>query len=300
MFYRMKQISFIILLLVAQYSTVSAQSNEQPKVALTWVGGATMLIEFNGFKVLTDPALGSGKEAFSMGDPNEMFDLKKGPNTKFFERITKYTDVNLKTIDLVLLSHAHEDHFDQKAQSQLNPELPILLPTADVGKIKEMGFKNIDAINWGETRVFKTGAGQMKVTAINAHHSEKPPIDKILGVGNGYWFEFSQGDWRKTIYWTGDTFPTSDVVAAVKKLGKPDILIPNMGGVGTTGPLGKISMNAKDVMKLSSEVLPKKILPIHHSTYPLYLEPISNFVAEMQSQKIPLDLISEGSTLIYK
>lgn len=48
-----------------------------PHVKVTWLGGPTVVMEFNGLKVLTDPMLGEGASAFTMGDPNEMFDLQK-------------------------------------------------------------------------------------------------------------------------------------------------------------------------------------------------------------------------------
>ena len=89
------------------------------------------------------------------------------------------------------------------------------------------------------------------------------------------------------------------MIQQVIKLGQPDVLIPHLGRVGTTGPLGKISMGASDVIDMSSILLPKKVLPIHHSTYSLYLEPISQLVIDSQGKSYGLDLISEGSTVVY-
>lgn len=301
----MKRRAFLLAGAIAAIPAISAphaqasRDTPRPRIELTWLGGATMVIKFNGLTILTDPTFGEGAEAFIMGDPNEMFDLNTGPKIKAHRRLTPFPGLALKAVDLVLLSHAHEDHFDQKAQADLNPATPMILPIADVDQVKAKGFKNLHGMRWGETRHFDAAPGHVKLTAVNAHHSQDPQLAKILGVGNGYWIEFSNGDWKRTIYWTGDTFPTANVIEAVRTLGKPDLLVPHLGGVGTTGSLGQISMGADHVVTFADEIRPKKVLPIHHSTYELYLEPIWKLLKESEGKPYGLDLLSEGTTALY-
>lgn len=278
---------------------VAAADATPPHIKVTWLGGPTLVIEFNGLKILTDPTLGEGETAFTMANPNEMFDLSKGPRVTAHARLTPLPGVALKEISLLVLSHIHEDHFDQAAQARLGRALPIIAPVADADKLKAMGFKNVDAVPWEATRTFSAGPGRVAVTAVPARHSENQAMDKLLGVGNGYWFKFSQGSWQKTVYWSGDTFGTTDVVSSVKRLGRPDVMIPHVGGVGTTGALGQVSMNAAQVAAFAAAVSARKVLPIHHSTYSLYLEPISSLAGISLGQRYGLDLISEGTTVQY-
>ncbi|NQV21045.1 MAG: hypothetical protein HQ511_06480 [Rhodospirillales bacterium] len=58
-------------------------------------------------------------------------------------------------------------------------------------------------------------------------------------------------------------------------------------------------MTADNVVALADEISPRKLLPIHHSTYALYLEPISELAAKSKGESYGLDLISEGTTVIY-
>jgi N-acyl-phosphatidylethanolamine-hydrolysing phospholipase D len=269
------------------------RATTQPRVEVTWVGGPTMVIRFGNLTILTDPTLGA--EGFTMGDPN-VLDLNK---IKLHRRLTPFRGVVLEDVDLVLLSHAHEDHFDQKAQASLNRTLPIILPIADVEAFKAKGFKNLDGLKWGERRQFNAGTGRVEIIATIAQHSRDPQMAKTLGVGNGYWIEFSHDDWKWRMYWTGDTMPTSDVIQAIKSLGEPDLMAPHVGGVGTTGPLGQISMGASDVMAFADEIRPRRILPIHHSTYAFYLEPISELVAKSKGKPYRLVIVAEGTTAIY-
>lgn len=286
-------------LIVPASSGFAAQDLDEPRVEVTWLGGASLAFQFNGLKILTDPVFGEGAQAFTMGDPNEMFDLEKGPNIRTFERLTALPDVEPESFDVVVLSHTHEDHFDQTAQSLLPENVPMIAPPADVAKVRGMGFQRVGSLAWGESRTFKAGVGEVVITAVNAHHSTNAGMGAVLGVGNGYWLAFKQGGWRRTVYWTGDTFPTEDVVATVRALGAPDVMIPHVGAVGVTGPLGQITMGAEDVVKFAKAVSAKKVLPVHHSTYPLYLEPISRLAGYSAGQAFALDLVSAGTTLQY-
>jgi N-acyl-phosphatidylethanolamine-hydrolysing phospholipase D len=280
------------LLTCPAFQAGASEATAQPRFGVTWVGGATMVIEFHDLTILTDPALGA--EGFAMGDPNAA-DLN---TVKLHRRLTPFRGVALEAVDLVLVSHAHEDHFDQEARASLDRAVPIVLPIADVEALEAMGFQELDGLKWGETRQFDAGTGRVTIVATPARHSRDPQTAKMLGVGNGYWIEFSDGDWKRTMYWTGDTMPTSDVVAAIKSLGEPDLMVPHVGGVGTQGPLGQISMGAADVVALAAEIRPRWLLPIHHSTYAFYREPISELVAKSGGKPYRL-VIAEGTTTLY-
>jgi L-ascorbate metabolism protein UlaG (beta-lactamase superfamily) len=268
-------------------------------INIQWLGGPSMLIEFNGMKILTDPMLGEGDRAFEMANPNEMFDLNKGPSIRFHRRLTALPDIDLPSLDLILLSHAHEDHFDQKAQSTLAKSLPFILPIDDASKVKEAGFTQLSALQAGQTKTYTAGQGQIHITAIPADHTDNKALEPLLGHGLGYLIKFIEGKQQFTLYWTGDTLTTPRVINAVNALGKIDLLIPNMGRVGTTGPLGKISMGASDVITLANTLNVKKVFPIHHTSYALYLEPISELSKLAGNQAWGLDILSEGSTLCY-
>lgn len=270
-----------------------AEAAAPPRVEVTWVGGPTMVIKFDSLTILTDPVLGA--EGFEMGDPN-VADLH---TVKLHRRLAPFPSVELDSVDLVLLSHIHEDHFDQEAHASLSGTLPIIAPIADVEALTAKGFENVDGLRWGESRQLDAGTGRVTITATIAHHSRDPQIAKTLGSGNGYWIEFSNGDGKRTIYWTGDTMPTSDVIDSIRSLGEPDLMVPHAGGVGTAGPLGRISMGAADVVALATEVRPRRILPIHHSTYAFYREPISELASSNERRPYQLDLAAEGATVVY-
>lgn len=294
-----RSISKCITTLILALTFSSALLAQAADVNIQWLGGPSMLIEFNGMQILTDPMLGEGDHAFEMADPNEMFDLKKGPTIRFHRRLTALPDINLGSLDLVLLSHAHEDHFDQKAQSTLAKSLPFILPIDDVNKVQKAGFTLLNALQAGQTKTYSAGQGQIQITAIPADHTDNKALEPLLGHGLGYLIKFIEGKQEFTLYWTGDTLATPGVINTVKALGAIDLLVPNMGRVGTTGPLGKISMGASDLITLANTLKVKKVFPIHHTSYELYLEPISELSRLASNQTWGLDILSEGSGLSY-
>lgn len=284
----------------AAQATNTPSEQGAPAVKVTWLGASSLQVEFRGYTLLADPCFGEGEEAFTMGDPNEMFDLATGPNIKTFTRYTPLRRAKLRTPNSVILSHAHEDHLDQAAAHELPSDIPFILPPHDVAKISGFGFTGLDPMDWGDTRTIADGNSKIEITALPAFHSETPEIAEILGKGNGYWITFSEGAWSRSIYWTGDTFGTQQVIETTAAMGTPDLMIAHVGGVGTTGSLGKISMNAEDLLPFVAAILPKQILPVHHTTYNLFLEPIAELMAHNKDGAIPLDVMASGSTLLLE
>jgi len=77
---------------------------------LLWVGGPTARIELGSFRLLTDPMLSQGPEAFIMnGHPST------GEDNVPIARLASLPPVEVDDLDLVLASHLHSDHFDAPA-----------------------------------------------------------------------------------------------------------------------------------------------------------------------------------------
>ncbi len=77
---------------------------------VTFVGTATTLIRYAGFTILTDPNFLHRGERISLG-----FGLHA---TRLTNPAMGIADV--PRLDLILLSHLHEDHFDRVVERRLN------------------------------------------------------------------------------------------------------------------------------------------------------------------------------------
>lgn len=267
-------------------------------ISVRWLGGAMLELRIGDIRILTDPCLGEGKEAFEMGDPNEMFDLSKGPNIKMHERLTSFPGMVMSEYDVVLLSHAHEDHFDQKAQAWFRGKGPILCAAHDMGSLAKKGIA-AQALDHGEHRIFKGGDTEVSIMSVPAVHSLNQGISNVLGPGNGYWLKATIQGRTYNIYWAGDTFMVDPVWQAIQHLPTPDLFIPHIGNVGITGALGQLSMNGKQAVEFATRIKAGIVLPIHHSTYALYQEPVSKIIEvhEASGNLSALRVLGEGAAI---
>lgn len=107
-----------------------------PKI--TVVGSASLLIEWNGFNILTDPWI-EGTAVFDSWinyPPSEI----------------KVTD--LPKIDAIWISHEHTDHFNEYTLSLFDKSIPVYVPEFDNGRMKQLvekiGFKNVTSMPHGK------------------------------------------------------------------------------------------------------------------------------------------------------
>src|SRR3712207_1391309 len=81
-----------------------------------FVGTATVILRYAGFTILTDPNFLHQGDHVHLG-----YGLRS-------ERVTNpaIEIEELPPLDLVVLSHMHEDHFDRIAEQKLNKTTPIV------------------------------------------------------------------------------------------------------------------------------------------------------------------------------
>ena len=270
----------------------SAQGAEEEQVKALWVGGPTLLFRFGPITILTDPVLGEGPRAFRMIDPNS------GRTDADHARLAPLPAVPLDHPDLVLVSHDHADHLDESALARLAEAGRFVVPLAQVEAVRGRGARQVLGLPWRASHSIRKDGYSVTITAVPAQHSERPELRGVLGEVNGYWLEFRHGRYRRTVYWTGDSFPVPSEFSGRQRA--PDLLVPHLGGVGETGPFGQVSMGARHAMAFARAVEPKAVLPIHHSTFSLYREPIDVFAAAAAREKWKLELLDEGGELVLQ
>jgi N-acyl-phosphatidylethanolamine-hydrolysing phospholipase D len=258
---------------------------------LIWVGGPTARIEIGSFRILTDPMLGEGPEAFIM---------RRHPSTGALnvpiERLAPLPSVDLDDLDMVIASHLHSDHFDTRAIEQLNKQGEIVAPTAHLPQLRDWGFGRLTGLEWHQERIWSKNGEQLRVLALPAHHAHDEEADHELGVVNGYLIEHHAHDSTFASYWTGDTVWFDALAETAEKLPPLDLLLPHMGGVGKDGgPWGMISLDAVEGARVVELTNPDTVIPIHHSTFSFYVEPISEFATRLTASRYTgLVILAEG------
>lgn len=198
-----------------------------------YVGHATVLLELDGVRVLTDPFL---RHAI-------------GP----IRRVVPDADsALLGDIDLVLISHAHLDHLDVPSLRLLGPRPRLIVPEGTGDRIRAACDNEIVEVTVGHS----VAQGPLTVTATPAVH-DLPRV----GPGRrtqalGYRIDGSQG-----IYFAGDT----DVFLGMADLsiGLDLALLPVWGW----GPrLGPGHMDPRRAAEAAALLRPRVAIPIHWGT----------------------------------
>ena len=225
--------------LVASAFPVSAQDTAAPQgsVKITQIRNATLHVVYGGVRFLVDPML-SGRHAWpgfegsvNSGERNPLVHLPM-PKEEIID------------VDAVIVTHLHEDHWDEEARKVLPKALPIFAQNdADAETIRGQGFSDVRVLS--ATSSFK-GVQLIKTGGRHGTEAHYAKIGNILGEACGVVFKQAGA---KTVYLAGDTIWHEDVATALETH-RPDVAILNTGYAMVVGIEGGIIMGTQDVLSV--------------------------------------------------
>ena len=207
------------------------------------VRNATLLIEYNGKKILVDPMLSpkGAIESWAGIQTNPTVDLKMPVN-----------DI-VKGLDLVMVTHTHDDHFDKAASKILDKSIELINQPADKGFFQKEGFINADAL---EDNKLWNG---ITIHRIEAEHGSGEVL-KLMGNTSGFVLQTKN---QPTLYIVGDAIWTDAIKKTIEKF-KPDYIIVNSGGALIKGyEDSPIIMDEMQTMSLISNSGKAKVIAVH-------------------------------------
>ena len=154
----------------------------------TWVGHSTVLLQFGGLNIITDPVFSQRAFPVQWAGPRRIMDPAIGIHA-------------LPPLDIVLLSHTHYDHLDKPAVRQLaraHPNATWVMPLGVGAYVRGWGVREIVELDWWQQWTVDT----LRVTATPARHfSARRLGDRNRTLWCGFAFEY-QG---KRALFAGDT-----------------------------------------------------------------------------------------------
>lgn len=169
---------------------------------VTWIGGPTVLLEYGGLTILTDPTF---DEPGEYPDPDGGTGLVKTHGPGVAARA-------LPPVHLVLLSHhEHDDNLDRAGLDLVRSGIPTLTtPYAAAG----LGLPHVRGLAPWESAT----ARGITVTAVPASHGP----DDIVGPVTGFLLEAP--DWPK-VYVSGDNSALDDVLAVAARYAPVEVAV---------------------------------------------------------------------------
>ena len=217
---------------------VTCNMQDLTPLRIEYVGHATVLVDLDGVRLLTDPLL-----------RNRVAHLK---------RVVPVDSRALRGVDAVLISHAHYDHLDLPSLEKLHKKLTVVVPRGLGGLLRKRRFESVMEIEAGET--FRIGS--LEVRAVPAEHEGGRGPFGASADAIGYVVTGSS-----SVYFAGDT----DLFDGMGELGRIDIgLIPIWGWGPTLGQGGHL--DPRRAAEALTFVAPRVAIPIHWGTYfPIHL-----------------------------
>ena len=257
------------------------------QVTASWIGHATILINFFGINILTDPVLfgriGIRLPGFTIG-PKRL----TAPALEFHE---------LPKIDVVLLSHAHFDHFDLRTLHCFDETTCVVTAPNTADLLKWTRLRDVTELRWGEQKSLSTSAGALTISAFQVKHwGARKQRDTYRGY-NGYVME-SHSRGRRRILFGGDTAMTN-TFAELSQHGPVDLAIMS---IGAYNPWIQSHCTPEQAIEMANAAGARFIMPVHHQTFRLsfepFREPIERFQAALSNTPERIALREIGETFV--
>jgi L-ascorbate metabolism protein UlaG (beta-lactamase superfamily) len=222
---------------------------------------------FDGFTILTDPVF------------SERIGLNFGPLTVGIKRLVEVAAgmSDLPPVDLVLLSHAHMDHFDLPTLRSLeNRRTHVIAADKTSDLLRTRHYAQVRELRWNQS----VRVGPVNVTAFEVAHWGARMRSDIYRGYNGYLLETD----RFRVVFGGDTAYTQSFqqLRSSKRL---DLAIMP---IGAYDPWIRVHCNPDQAWAMANDAGAECVLPVHHQTFQLgrepRLEPIERILSAAGSQ----------------
>ncbi|MBE2244820.1 MAG: MBL fold metallo-hydrolase [Burkholderiaceae bacterium] len=220
----------------------------------TWLGHSTVLIEIDGWRVLTDPVWGARASPTRVAGP------------KRFQPVPVRLSA-LPPIDLVVVSHDHYDHLDYPTIRKLAATGVPFVTSLGVGAHLEawgVASHRITELDWWETH--RVAGTDLTVTAAPSQHfSGRALKDRNATL----WSSLVIRGARHAVFFSGDTGLTSQYAEIRDRLGPFDLVMLEVGAFHPAW--GHIHLGPENALKAHALLGGGAFLPVHWGTFSLAL-----------------------------
>ena len=225
--------------------------------SIYFVGTATVILRYAGFTILTDPNF-----------------LHRGDHVHLGHGMTAIRRTNpaleleaLPPVDLVVLSHMHEDHFDREVERKLDRGLPIITTPRAAIDLSSKGFRAARGLKTWEALTVTKGGARARITSMPGAHGPGFLAEMLPDtMGSLLEFENARGGAAFRIYITGDTLLFDELKEIPRRFPDIDLALLHLGGTMFFGVV-MVTMDPRQGVEVIRLVKPKTAIPIHYDDY---------------------------------
>ena len=199
----------------------------------------------------------------------------------------------LPHIDLILLSHAHFDHFDLATLRSLERAGTAVVTakyTSDLLRVRR--YQSVQEVGWDE----RVRVGPLSILGLRVKHWGARMRSDVHRGYNGYLIETR----RHRVVFGGDTAWT-DSFKTVRAAKPVDLAIMP---IGAYDPWIHVHCNPEEAWRMGADCGAEHLLPVHHQTFRLsrepYLEPVERFIAGGWQPSRPCSGDARGARMVAR
>ena len=255
-------------------------------VTLAWLGHATVLINFYGVRILTDPTMYS-----RIG-----VDLGLGSLGPLRLVQCALTAAELPDIDLVLVSHAHFDHLDTPSLASIPGRPAAVMGPGTSDLLPRRRYSSVRELRWHESARVTTSRGDLIVRAIEVKHWGAR-LRRDTWRGYTGWVVEREG---RRLLIGGDT-ATTPAFRDHRRFGPFDAAVMP---IGAYNPWIHNHCTPEQAVTLADAAGARLIVPVHHQSFRLssepFMEPIERMQQALAKEHDRLAMKDIGETLVIR
>ena len=219
----------------------------------TWLGHSTVLLEIDGYRVLTDPVWGP------RASPSRLIGPKRFQPVPVALR-------SLAPIDAVIVSHDHYDHLDYPTIRELAKlDVPFVTSLGVGAHLEAWGVRpeRIVELDWWETHTLPQPSfdhGRTVPASLRSHDARS----KLT-----LWSSMIVRSPRHSVFFSGDTGLTTEYTTIRERLGPFDLVMLEVGAFHPSW--GHIHLGPENALEALALLGGGAFLPVHWGTFALAL-----------------------------
>ena len=253
-------------------------------VTLAWLGHATVLVNFYGVRILTDPTLYS------------RIGVALGVGTLGPLRLVQcaLTPDELRELDLVLVSHAHFDHLDTPSLAAVRGRPAAVMGPGTSDLLPRRRYSSVRELRWNESARITTRHGDLLIRSIEVKHWGAR-IRRDTWRGYTGWIVEREG---RRLLIGGDTAATG-AFRDHRRFGPFDAAIMP---IGAYDPWIYNHCTPEQAVTMADAAGARVIVPVHHQSFRLsnepFMEPIERVQEALARERDRLALRELGATVV--
>jgi L-ascorbate metabolism protein UlaG (beta-lactamase superfamily) len=221
------------------------------------LGHSTVLMNMLGVRVLTDPVfstrVGPGVNPLILG-PKRIFRPALRPK-------------EFAAPDVLVLSHAHFDHFDVASLRAFSRDTPVITAKHTGDLLRALRFREVHELDWGRSVQLTPRGETIRITALEvAHWGARLMRDHHRGY-NGYLLERG----GHAVCFAGDTAYTRAFAQLRSLSNRLDLMLMP---IGAYNPWIRSHCSPEQAAAMANQAGAFGFVPIHHETFKLGAEPM--------------------------